>query len=75
MIYGCSFAWFSSNLLVSIIRVISTSPGNIPDDREWDMPSQNEGFSSHDEDTTSLIQKNKDNSVQNKNERFTNSVI
>ena len=39
MIYGLLFAWFSGNLLISIIRTISTNPGNIPDDREWDMMS------------------------------------
>jgi len=39
MIFGLLFAWFSAMLLISIIRTISTSPGNIPDDREWDMMS------------------------------------
>jgi hypothetical protein len=46
MIFGFLFAWFSGNLLISIIRTISTSPGNIPDDREWDMASHNEGMTS-----------------------------
>lgn len=37
MIYGTLFVWFAANLLVSIIRTISTSPGNIPEEKEWDM--------------------------------------
>jgi hypothetical protein len=37
MIYGFIFVWFAFLLLVSIIRTISTSPGNIPDEKEWDM--------------------------------------
>jgi len=49
MISGLLFAWFSGNLLISIIRTISTSPGNIPDDREWDM------MSSENEDILTLI--------------------
>lgn len=37
--------WFAMNLLFSIIRTIGTSPGNIPEDREWDMdlPDDEEG--------------------------------
>jgi hypothetical protein len=38
-IYGILFAIFSMNLLISIIATINTSPGSIPDDSEWDMPS------------------------------------
>ena len=26
-------------LVVSIIQTIRTNPGNIPDDKEWDMPT------------------------------------
>lgn len=37
MVSGCIFIWFSAVLLVSIIRVVSTNPGNIPEDDEWDM--------------------------------------
>ena len=33
------FAIFGTNLLFSIIRTISTSPGTIPDNKEWDMES------------------------------------
>lgn len=33
------FAFSSTLLLTSIIRVVATSPGGIPEDREWDMPS------------------------------------
>lgn len=31
------FAFSSSMLLVSIIRTIITNPGNIPEEKEWDM--------------------------------------
>jgi hypothetical protein len=41
-IHGCIFAWVSGNLILSIIRTISTSPGSIPDDREWDMATDTE---------------------------------
>jgi hypothetical protein len=37
LVYLGFFAWFSVNLLASIIRTIGTNPGNIPEDREWDM--------------------------------------
>lgn len=36
-IYLVVFLWFSLNLLIAIIRTIGTSPGDIPEDREWDM--------------------------------------
>jgi len=42
------FTFFGSNLLISIIRTISTSPGNIPDYKEWDMNTATESL---DEDT------------------------
>ena len=37
LIYGLLFLWFSGNLIVSIIRTIATNPGNIPEEKEWDM--------------------------------------
>jgi len=37
MVYLVLFSYFSLNLLISLIRTIGTSPGNIPEDREWDM--------------------------------------
>jgi len=37
IIYACIFAFSSVNLLISIVRTISTHPGNIPEEREWDM--------------------------------------
>lgn len=46
--YACLFGWFGTNLLVSIIRTISTNPGNIPDEREWDMVTDDNGDSSED---------------------------
>ena len=37
LIYAIVFLWFAGNLIVSIIRTISTNPGNIPEEKEWDM--------------------------------------
>ena len=37
LLYGIVFIWFAANLLLSIIRTIMTSPGNIPEEKEWDM--------------------------------------
>ena len=34
------FSMLTMNLLISIIATIRTPPGSIPDDSEWDMPSQ-----------------------------------
>ena len=67
--YGFIFAWFGLNLLVSIVRTIATSPGNIPEDNEWDMASGTE--QSQEEEAEGLI-KTERSSVQ---ERFTNPVI
>jgi hypothetical protein len=39
-IYAIIFAIFSINLMISIVMTIRTPPGSIPDDSEWDMPSQ-----------------------------------
>jgi len=35
--YIAIFIFFSINLFVSIVLTITTSPGYIPDDKEWDM--------------------------------------
>jgi len=35
--YLVLFTWFGTNLLIGLIRTIGTGPGNIPEDREWDM--------------------------------------
>ena len=40
IVQGVFFLLFASNLLVSIILTINTSPGIIPDDREWDMSTE-----------------------------------
>ena len=37
VLYTLMFFWFAGNLLVSIIRTIATNPGNIPEEKEWDM--------------------------------------
>ena len=53
MLYLVIFLWFSLNLLISIIRTIGTNPGNIPEDREWDMDyvqSQQKANESEEED-------------------------
>ena len=43
IIYGILFAFTGVNLLISIIRTISTNPGNIPDHKEWDMSTDTSG--------------------------------
>lgn len=40
LIYGALFFWFAGNLIVSIIRTIATNPGNIPEEKEWDMSTE-----------------------------------
>lgn len=37
IIYAIVFGFTSTMLLISIVRTISTNPGNIPDHKEWDM--------------------------------------
>lgn len=69
-VYAWAFLWCATMLCISIVRTISTSPGNIPDHREWDMASQNE--TSGAEDEKALIGEPRA-SVQS--ERFTNPVI
>jgi hypothetical protein len=34
------FCFVFANMLASVTRVIITSPGGIPDEREWDMVSE-----------------------------------
>ena len=41
-IYGVIFAWTAFNLLVSIVRTIWTSPGHIPEEKEWDMSTDSQ---------------------------------
>lgn len=36
------FAWFGTNLVISIIKTIYTSPGQIPDYKKWDMSTASE---------------------------------
>lgn len=38
-IYLVIFLFTSTNLFISIVLTIRTSPGHIPEDKEWDMPS------------------------------------
>jgi hypothetical protein len=37
VLHSIFFTWFALNLLVSIVRTIGTNPGNIPEEKEWDM--------------------------------------
>lgn len=50
---GCFFAVSSTLLLASIIRVISTNPGGIPEDREWDIAHTHDDCSQSHGDTSS----------------------
>jgi hypothetical protein len=47
------FAGVAGLLLLSIIRTILSSPGSIPDDREWDMATDTE--ISGEEETQNLL--------------------
>jgi hypothetical protein len=40
-------------LIVSIVRTITTPPGSIPEDKEWDMQSDSMAESSSEEDSVS----------------------
>ena len=35
--FGCIFAFFAIINIISIWRTVRTSPGHIPEDRDWDM--------------------------------------
>jgi hypothetical protein len=77
-VYLVVFMWFSLNLLVSIIRTIGTSPGYIPEDREWDMDyedeedetSKAEQDSSDDEATNLTVKEPESNAVKLTNSTF-----
>ena len=40
------FFFCSANLIISIVLSITTSPGNIPEDTEWDMPETDDAANS-----------------------------
>lgn len=44
------FSLFSCILLVSIVRTIRTPPGGIPEDKEWDMKSDDSMMEQSSED-------------------------
>lgn len=46
-------------LISSIIQTIRTSPGYIPEDKEWDMQTDSMAESSSDEDSSSEIREEK----------------
>ena len=76
IVYGALFAFTSTNLIISIIRTITTNPGNIPDHKEWDMSTDTSGG----EEVGSLISRSGENEAEKKktageqggNEPFTN---
>jgi hypothetical protein len=45
------FTFFALMLLLSIVQTIRTTPGGIPDDKEWDMQSDSFLETSSDEDS------------------------
>ena len=61
IVYLALFAFTSTNLIISIIRTITTNPGNIPDHKEWDMSTDTSGG----EEAGSLICR----SAQNEDEK------
>ena len=60
IIYAVIFAFTGSMLLISIIRTITTNPGNIPDHKEWDMSTEASGG----EESTGMIDVEKEKSAQ-----------
>ncbi len=46
-------------LLIAILQTIRTNPGNIPEDKEWDMQTDSMAESSSDEDSSSEIREDK----------------
>lgn len=42
VIKAAFFFFCSANLIISIVLTITTVPGHIPEDNEWDMPEQND---------------------------------
>ena len=78
IVYLALFAFTSTNLIISIIRTITTNPGNIPDHKEWDMSTDTSGG----EEAGSLISRSNENEEkkttggeQGGNEPFTNQLI
>lgn len=51
-IYTGVFAFLSTMLLTSIVKTIITTPGHIPEDKEWDMQTDSMAESSSDEDAS-----------------------
>lgn len=54
-IYLGVFCWMAVMLFISIIQTIRTNPGNIPEDKEWDMQTDSMAESSSDEDSSSEL--------------------
>jgi len=52
MFFAGIFAFASTMLIVSIVRTITTNPGNIPEHKEWDMSTDTSGG----EETVSMMQ-------------------
>lgn len=46
-------------LILSIVQSIVTNPGNIPEDKEWDMQTDSMAESSSDDDSSSEIKEDK----------------
>ena len=62
LVYLALFAFTSTNLIISIIRTITTNPGNIPDHKEWDMSTDTSGG----EEAGSLISRSAENEEEKK---------
>jgi hypothetical protein len=74
MIYTGLFAFFSSNLLIAIVRTIGTNPGNIPDHKEWDMSTDQSEMDSG-SDAPNLRHHEETKNEQGGTVRFSNNVI
>lgn len=53
------FSFLALMLFCSIVQTIRTNPGNIPEDKEWDMQSDSMAESSSDDDSSSEIKEDR----------------
>ena len=65
IVYMGLFIFTSTNLIISIIRTITTNPGNIPDHKEWDMSTDTSGG----EEVGSLISRSAKNNEEEEKEK------
>jgi hypothetical protein len=66
-LHALIFGSLSILLAISIVQTIRTNPGNIPDDKEWDMQTDSMAESSEGEDNGEVGFSSDDNRSQKSN--------